>query len=146
MGIRRSLVPLLPHTEIRGPRSVHQSNQKLTDFPSPKLHLIKAFSFGFSFSIWLTVDEKVVEVSAVQKDDPAKTLCWSQATHKELASEKKFQTLFSWKTDWKSSNFLIPNPPSFFGLHISSQLTRAPEADVVLFFQRKDAQKESTLA
>lgn len=80
-GILRSLVLRLPNTEINGPRSVHQSNQKLTDLPSPILHLIILFSSGLSFIIRLTVDEKIVEVEAVQKVWPYVDLVQQTRTH-----------------------------------------------------------------
>ena len=73
-GICKSLGPLAPKTEIRSPRSVHQSYQKLAVLPSPTLHLIRSFSFGFSCSILFTEDERVDEVETVQ-------ILWSQLQH-----------------------------------------------------------------
>lgn len=66
IGILKSWGPLFPNIEIRGPRSIHQSNQRLTVFPSPILHLIKLVIFGLSLIIQFIEDEKVAEVDAFQ--------------------------------------------------------------------------------
>ena len=65
-GMRRSLGPVGPIAEIKGPISVHQSNQKDADLPSPIEHRRKYSTVDLMEIIFLTVEENRAAFSIIQ--------------------------------------------------------------------------------